>query len=332
MKYLATVTARPRDGRAHAHAIIITTLTAHELRECMHVKGLDVDVRTPKPTESAEKFAATCAAYAYDNHATASSGRFVASRGVGYDSAQAKKRRQAFASATASGNGVLGDGMPIGDGAIGDGVGLEEVNDGITLDGAVESAGERADERRNDGESLLHHPRDGRAPPVACGKEVVSTVTSYRQKVRRALSRRMGSYVHVKREGPCILLRVYEASEEAGLLQCEVAVGGTDVKWVPWNRIDATNRPLLHRSLAQTGRSAIPTEQPTDDMEATQEATQTAQSTDPAQSGDPIERFNAAARYSRVTERLDDGRRRVEVKDHETGEVSVNILPPDDKW
>jgi hypothetical protein len=43
---------------------------------------------------------------------------------------------------------------------------------------------------------------------------------------------------------------------------------------------------------------------------------------------DPIARFDAAARYSTVTTRLRDGRRRVRVTDHETGEVEVTMLPP----
>jgi len=328
--YIGTLSARISDGRAHVHALVITSLTAHELQECMHVKGLDVVVQTPAPTESAEKFAANAAAYAYDNHAASGSARFIASRGAGYDSAEAKERRQlhAMANAAASGDGALGDGVPIGDG-----VGIEVDNDESTLDGAVESAGERAGERRNDGASLLHYPKDGRAPPVACGSEVVSTVTSYRQTVRRALSRRMGSYVHVKREGACMLLRVYEASADAAYLQCEVAIGGTDVRWVPWHRIDAAHVPLIEtRTLPYSPRNAMPTDEPTDAMEATQEATQTAQPTDPAQSDDPVERFNAAARTSKVTTRLPDGRRRVSVKDHETGEVTESILPPDEKW
>jgi len=334
--YIGTLSARPSDGRAHAHTLVITSLSADELQECLHVAGLDVVVQTPAPTESAEKFAANAAAYAYDNHAASGSARFIASRGAGYDSAEAKERRRlhAIASAAASGDGAAGDGVPIGDG-----VGLEVDNDQSTLDGAVERAGEGAGKRRKDGASLLHYPKDGRAPPVACGSEVVSTVTSYRQTVRRALSRRMGSYVHVKREGACMLLRTFEASADAAYLQCEVAIGGTDVRWVPWHRIDAAHVPLIEtRTLPYSPRNAMPTDEPTDAMQATQEATETAQKndtaqpTDPAQSDDPVERFNAVARTSKVTTRLSDGRRRVEVKDHDTGEVSVRMLPPDEKW
>jgi hypothetical protein len=308
----------------------------------MHVPGLDVVVQTVAPTESAEQFAANAAAYAYDNHAASGSARFIASRGVGYDSEKAKERRQlhAVANAAASGDGVMGDGLPIGDGAMGDGVsadpsdvGIEEDNDRITLDGIGESAGKRADERRSDGESLLHYPRDGRAPPVACGSEVVSSVASYRQAVRRALSRRVGSYVHVKREGACILLRTYEASADAAYLQCEVAVGGTDVKWVQWHRIDAAHVPLIERRTSpRNPRNAMPTDKPTDSMEAVEKPSDGAQSTDPAKSADPVERFNAVARTSKVTTRLPDGRRRVSVKDHDTGEVTERILPPDEKW
>jgi hypothetical protein len=46
------------------------------------------------------------------------------------------------------------------------------------------------------------------------------------------------------------------------------------------------------------------------------------------QKDDPIARFDSAARYSTVTTRLRDGRRRVRVTDHKTGEVEVTMLPP----
>ena len=48
-------------------------------------------------------------------------------------------------------------------------------------------------------------------------------------------------------------------------------------------------------------------------------------------SPDPVERFNAAATTSRVTVELPDGRRRVTVKNHETGEVVEKVLPALDR-
>ena len=48
-------------------------------------------------------------------------------------------------------------------------------------------------------------------------------------------------------------------------------------------------------------------------------------------SSDPVERFNAAATTSRVTVELPDGRRRVTVKNHETGEVTERVLPALDR-
>jgi hypothetical protein len=43
---------------------------------------------------------------------------------------------------------------------------------------------------------------------------------------------------------------------------------------------------------------------------------------------DPVERFNQKADTSRVTVELPDGRRRVTVKNHRTGETVERTLPP----
>jgi hypothetical protein len=132
-----------------------------------------------------------------------------------------------------------------------------------------------------------------------------------------------------------MLLRTYEASAEAAYLQCEVAVGGTEVKWVPWRRIGAVNAPLLHRRTSPFNPRAVMSNQP-DQSSDTDQSTSCNQPPnqpdDPMQSSDPLERFNAVARTSKVTTRLPDGRRRVEVKDHDTGEVTVRMLPPDKKF
>jgi len=47
-----------------------------------------------------------------------------------------------------------------------------------------------------------------------------------------------------------------------------------------------------------------------------------------AETDEAVERFFEEARYSKVTTELADGRRRVTVKDHETGEVTERIKPP----
>jgi len=313
--YIGTLTARPSDRRAHVHAVVITSLSADTLTDCLHVAGLDVDVRAPRPTESAEKFAAGCGAYAYDNHATASSGRFVASRGVGYDSAQAKRRRQlhAIAGAGATGDGQAGD-PP--------GVGIEQDNDNITLDDREKPREQRPKRTLESGANPISYPKDGRAPPVECGGEGVESVQAYRQAVRRALSRRIGSFVSVNGVGAALLLRAYEAPAETGYMQCEVAIGGTDVQWVAWRRIEAVSVPLLHRRSTRKDAPRVAHNVSTNDDNAMSNNSQPS----------PLERFNAVARTSKVTTRLPDGRRKVSVKDHETGEVKVSILPPDEKW
>ena len=313
--YVGTLTARPSDKRAHVHAVVITSLSADSLNDCLHVAGLDVDVRAPRPTESAEQFAAGCAAYAYDNHAGAASGRFMASRGAGYHSEGAKRRRQlhAIAGAGATGDGQAGD-PP--------GVGIETDNDQITLGDREKRREQRPKRALEGGASPMSYPKDGRAPPVECGGEGVESVQAYRQAVRRALSRRIGSFVSVNGVGAALLLRTYEAPAETGYLQCEVAVGGTDVQWVAWRRIEAVGVPLLHKRTLPNRRPTATHKVSTSDDNAMSNNSQPS----------PLERFNAVARTSKVTTRLPDGRRKVSVKDHETGETSVTILPPDEKW
>jgi hypothetical protein len=48
----------------------------------------------------------------------------------------------------------------------------------------------------------------------------------------------------------------------------------------------------------------------------------------PETEDDPVERFYDAAQYSTVTTELPDGRRRVTIKDHETGQYYEQIKPP----
>ena len=139
--------------------------------------------------------------------------------------------------------------------------------------------------------------------------------------MRRALSRRIGSFVSVNGLGAAVLLRAYEAPAETGYMQCEVAVDGTDVQWVAWRRIDAMSVPLLHRRSTRKDAPRVAHKVSTNDDQAMSNS-----------QPDPLERFNAVARTSKVTTRLPDGRRKVSVKDHETGEVKVSILPPDEKW
>ena len=93
-----------------------------------------------------------------------------------------------------------------------------------------------------------------------------------------------------------------------------------------WRRIEAANPPLLHKRTLPNRRPAAAHKVSTNDDNAMSNNSRS------NSHADPLERFNAVARTSKVTTRLPDGRRKVSVKDHETGEVKVSILPPDKKW
>ena len=95
--YMGTLSARPSDGRYHIHAVVVSRrLCVADLRESLHVAGLDGYVTQPRSNESAESFGARRAAYAWDNTSRSASSRFVSSRGhgAGYDSDAARRRRR----------------------------------------------------------------------------------------------------------------------------------------------------------------------------------------------------------------------------------------------
>ena len=123
-------------------------------------------------------------------------------------------------------------------------MGIETDNDQITLADREKRREQRPKRTLIGGASPMSYPKDGRAPPVECGGEGVESVQAYRQAVRRALSRRIGSFVSVNGVGAALLLRAYEAPAETGYMQCEVAVGGTNELLLQIPRgPDRTRRP-----------------------------------------------------------------------------------------
>lgn len=307
--YVGTLSARPSDGRAHAHVVLITRLSLADVRECVHVAGLDVHAKPTPPNESAAGFAASCAAYAFDNHAHAPSARFIASRGngAGYDSQDAVTRRREAVERRESARKRKGEAAPVDGGE----VGSVETNNGSRL--------ARPDVNgHNEGLDGRHAPATGeRAPPIECDGRTYRTAEEYERAVRRALGRRIGTRVHVNREGTAVLLKVHAGTDRDGHVIAEVQREGEDVtRWVSWSRLSARNAPRIRIRRAESlGKS-----QPDMDNENSNETDDRAD--------DPVARFNEAARHSRVTCELPDGRRRVTVKDHVTGEVAERILPP----
>jgi hypothetical protein len=299
--YVGVIAARPSDGRAHAHLVLICRLPRMAIEAAAHVAGLDVEVRSPGPTDSADDFAACCADYAFANHASSPSARFTSSNrgGAGYDSAVAKDRRREAVEQDRRAR-----------------EGSEETYDDGTAAGATETPETEWMKAADDGtEATSTTQAAKRAPPVECGGEVYDDADGYVQAVRRALMARVGTAVHVVGVGTGTLLRVDRHPEDDTGLICEVHLDDLDeTVETRWREVRADNVPRI-RVTRQQPRRAMSSPTGADD------------DTDDG-ADDVVARFNEAARYSRVTFVRDDGRREVTVKDHVTGEVERKTLPP----
>lgn len=306
-QYLGTLSARPSDGRWHAHVVVFTSLSRHELARALHVTGADAYISAPS-SESHEAFGARKGAYAFDNAAEAPSSRFISSRGggVGYDSKEAVERRR---------DAVRGrdeDGRK--DGRNSDGTGARSLSRNQQRERDEQRAGDEHD-RDDSGPSGADRAATSgdRAPPIRCDGQIHDSLESYHRAVRGTLTRRVGTRVYVRGLGNCKLLKV--AGREGDRLSCTVApldVEATATVTVAWPQITATNEPLVS--------SNRPSRAMSDSSDSSEN--------DPVDENDPVERFYDEARFSTVTTELGDGRRRVTVKDHETGEMREHMKPP----
>jgi hypothetical protein len=325
LTYMGTLSARPSDGRYHIHAVVVSRrLCVADLRESLHVAGLDGYVTQPRANESAERFGARRAAYAWDNTARSPSSRFVSSRGQGegYDSAPARQRRRDAARAVDDAADRPADA----------GMGRDEPTRArspsrnqqrqVSKPAADDAGAAAADDPA---ESETGPQATERAPPIRCDGGVVATKTEWIRAARRAVMRRMGTRVHVNGMGAARLLRVVAAPKGAGLVLTvspEMVGNGRTVD-VRFREVRRRDVPKIRSALSRPTRTDMP--DPTRN-----ESDPAADDTD-ADAGDPVDRFNAEANTSRVTVELSDGRRRVTIKNHRTGETKEKILPPRDE-
>jgi len=311
-QYLGTLSARPSDGRWHAHVLLLTSLTADQLRRALHVTGADAYVSTPEG-EAHEQFGARKGAYAFDNAASSPSARFISSRGegVGYDSeAAVSRRRNAARQAESDGPSDPPNGAP------------DPGARSLSRNQQRESDGESD---QTEGDSDDNSPvetdstaaTDERAPPVRCSGEVFGGLEAYMSAVKAKLTSRVGTTVYIHGLGNAQLLKVADAADRDGI-DCTVAPEiGDGTVTVAWSEVSARDVPRIRHVLNSPESHAQP-------MRPDQDSDTEADS-------DPVERFYSEARYSTVTTELPDGRRRVTVKDHRTGEFSEHIKPPRDR-
>lgn len=314
--YLGTLSARPSDGVYHLHIVLVTTLRTADVREAFHVAGLDAYIQSPRANESAEGFTARKAAYAFDNAAHGPSARFVSSRGkgAGYDSETAvQRRRNAVQSDSPGGESGESPDQSAPGGPTPPRGALEETNDATEGESGDSQGVEGADNSPVEGESTGE--RRDRAPPIQLDGQTYRDRGAYMGAVRREFSRRVGSAVQVVGVGSSQLLKVHRSGDG---VECVVHPSiGTEAIRVAWTEVAVSNAPRLRVSSGFDSTSANPNR-------SMREQTEDAET-------DPVERFNEAANTSKVTVEMDDGRRRVTEKNHDTGETRQYVKPPRNK-
>jgi hypothetical protein len=229
--FAGTISARPSDGRAHVHLVLVSRLSIDQIREAVIRYPLDGHVKTPAPTDSAERFAANCAEYAFENHAYAPSARFTASRshGAGYHSETARKRRRAAVEENQYDQRHARDGVEQTSDVGGDGAPVDP-----TRYGGSESA--------NDGQKAATEGQTTeRGPPVDLGGQTFRTREGAYCAVKHYLSRRVGSAVHINGLGRADLLQVKGEGDD---LRCVVAPEVTDqAVTVAYTEVYTRNEP-----------------------------------------------------------------------------------------
>ena len=293
--YTGIVASRPSDDLAHGHMLVESDLSAEALRDALHVEGLDVDVKKPQPTESADDFAACMAHYSFVNAVRAEvaggSHRFVSSRGsgIGYNSNEARTARQTYAKKhSGQGAGQPQDRPP--------------KRPHAPARGSIASNDETGNNSHSGSGSDSSH--NGHSSPEKKVIEGGGTVCKDDREVRNALKRLLqphfGEIVHSSR-GEVVLcgLHAYPL--------VEVRTPDTTARWnLDWRDLAIIDGPrlLTHKPTKRSMSDRKSDTEKQSDRDAYNEL------------HDRVEATEGAARYSRVAI---DGE--VTVKDHKTGEI-----------
>ena len=294
VKYTGIV-ASQGDGTAHIHALVVSDLSASALRRALHVQGLDVDVKKPDATDSADDFAGCMAHYTFKNAVRAEVGggsyRFVSSRGsgIGYNSKEAREARTAYAKKhPGQGKGQPQDRPP--------------KRPHAPAHGSIAMNDENADNGHSESGSDSSH--NGDSSPEKSVIEGGGTVCKDDREVRNALKRLLqphfGEIVHSSR-GEVVLcgLHAYPLVE----VRFPSSTSRINMDW---------------RDLAIMNGPRLLTHKPTKRSMADRKSDTDRKNEKDAYNAlhDRVEATEGAARYSRVAM---DGE--VTIKDHKTGEV-----------
>ena len=318
LEYVGIVAARPTDGLAHFHLLIVSSLSSDKLEEAVHVAGLDVDVQGSKdPTDSADDFAASAVHYLFKNAVRAAivegSFRFTASRGsgLGYHSKAARADRKAYVQRQRerrqrpSGQSVEQSSEEQVEQSV-EGAASRLRGSIATNNENQKAEGEGMGDigQKAEGEGVVEASEAKRPPPIRGSGATCSTEEQVETEVQAMLEGRQGSMVWVPGVGTARLIHWQRYP------RCTVHVQASNVsRLVHWRDLEVEEAPHLIVETASQNRTA--------DM-----------STDMSQQADhsqPDERsaYNKlhdrlSPRYSRVT--IDN---RTTIEDHQTGEKWV---------
>ena len=313
MQFAGIVAARPSDGLAHFHLLIASNLSSDALHKALHVAGLDVDVKTPQPTDSADDFAACAAHYLFVNAVRAAavdgSFRFTASRGsgLGYHSKAARADRMAYvkrqrkrhqrpseqpSEQSAEGRAQRPPACPRG--SIASNVENQKRES--------RSAAEKCPS--GEGEHAAKVPEAQRPPPIRGDGELCRTDAEVESAVQAMLRARQGSIVWVPGVGVARLIHWQRYP------RCTVHVQASNVsRLVHWQELEVEDAPRLI-------------------VETTTKHSSTADMSKQADRNDNSQQDKRSA-YDRLHDRLSPRYSRVTmdghttIQDHQTGEMWV---------
>jgi hypothetical protein len=325
LRYFGFMGARPSDHLAHTHLLCISGLSAQRLQEIAHVRGLDVDVKTPRATDSADDFAGCVADYCFDNAVRAElsdgSHTFTASNGIGYYSEAARTHRKAYVEKQKQKRNDRAAQHPEQPSDTrhdtesktrrADSIARKGETGSKSRSGSPDVGGESAVDDTTEGR--VRHRKRSRPPPIRGKGTVCKTEQEVKAALREALRPRCGTPVPMQDGSVAVLHQLHRYP----LVEVRV-IGEARIRTVDWRSLSMTGAPKRLETITTTTNND--TAMPDNDSDK-----QADKQTDLEAYDALHDRFEEAARYSRVTV---DGR--TTIKDHETGQVFDERLPEDE--
>lgn len=294
--FFGVVASRPSDLLAHSHLFLATDLPPEKVEKIARAKGLDVLIKTPRATDTADDFAACIADYLFTNAILAEqaggSFRFVATNGVGYYSERQKERRRRYMQARNERPAKAPSGRSNGQ--------SNGQSNGATSDSIAQSNENEDNGQAGGGNASCYNGHPSPEKKIIQGSGTLcSTDREVREAVERLLLPYIGQRVHSSK-GEVVLCQLQAYP------RVEVRTPGTKRRvTVDWQELAIIDAPRRVEAL-YSNRSA-------DAMKSKEEQEEHKKKIDRE-----VKRFEAVARYGRVTRNGE-----TKIYDYKTGQVFV---------